>query len=253
MTNLPGGIISTIKKTYSKITKYLANGYDCYRCKKRVRGTTQESECALCGRMSCPDCLVRCKDCGRQICHDCHILCRNCCYIICADCSPKCAGCGKPICSACSLKCDRCKEPFCPTCIMTGSSRISYLCPGVVKHDILCEPCLTDRYSKLEEAIERESRVKVFSKNYKGKVYYSKPARRLSTSLFELREEALKALCVTTAFLNMELVFNVRYIRHRALHGNHIYYLWQATGIAAKKNGADARNGKSGKNGNRGG
>jgi len=231
-------IFSAVTKTW--IYRYLTKVYACYHCKKHVRGLDKEIKCETCGKLSCVDCILRCEDCGKRLCFDCYIRCRDCCRTVCTDCILKCSYCGRNICSGCSQKCGSCDERFCANCMILTHSKFPYLCPGVIiTVDNVCRPCFSVLYGELEKkylnAVKQEWCIETWPEALKGSVPPVEPLKELSTSLFEDREDTLKALRVTAAFLNSDLVYNVKFIKHYAYSGYDSFLMWQARGTAAKR------------------
>jgi len=220
---IPAAIRDICKKSSTLITI----DFECYHCKKPVRRTEEEAKCDQCGRLSCRRCLIECEECGQKICYDCHVMCRGCYTIICPGCAPKCRQCGRPVCIGCSLTCDKCSGQFCSGCILKSAGRLSYICPGVMDYERLCDACFQE-FPEFEAAMENETGITALSEE--GHEGY--PHTQLSTSLFEEKAEALKSLRVTAAFLKMDTIAGVRYIKHKIYNGNYVSYVWQASGTA---------------------
>ncbi len=230
---IPAAIRDICKKGNALITVV----YECYHCGRSVRGTQEEARCHQCGRLSCHRCLIECEECGQKICYDCHVMCRSCYTIICPGCAPKCRNCGRPVCVGCSLTCDKCSDQFCSGCILTSAGRLSYLCPGIITYEHLCDECYQE-FPELETALENEAGVTALSEDS----YEVDSKTYLVTSLFEEKEEALKSLRVTAAFLNLDTIAGVSYTKHRVYNGNYVYYVWQASGNAYSSNTTDLKN-----------
>lgn len=228
-------LYAVLNDFWKKITIPFTVQYDCYHCKKRIRGSEDEKQCVLCGRLSCSECLTQCEECGDQICYDCHIMCRNCCEIICSTCSPKCSDCSRPICSNCSARCEKCGQLFCPNCTEPSSAKLAYLCENISEFDVVCNSCYSVHCQDLELAIGEEHEIQTWPSSYKGKVPCREPLKRLSTTLFDNKENALRSLRITTAYLNLKIIYNISYVKHKARSGNKVRLMWQAKGIAANR------------------
>ena len=220
--------------------------YECYHCKKQVRGNKEEHKCDNCGRLSCQRCLVECGKCGLKICYDCHVMCRKCYLVTCPACAPKCRECNRPICLNCSIKCDKCQGRFCSSCVLKAATKLSYICQGMFGYETLCDSCY-QAFSEIEDAFLAEADIMVLSdvtilrrEAYSDNCEFNSDNREadsrspvtLCTYLFEKKSEALKSLRVTASYLNLNAVAGVRYRKYRVYNGNYVYYLWGAEGIA---------------------
>ncbi len=231
-------ILSAVRKTW--IFRYLTKVYACYHCKKHVRGLDREIQCEKCGKLSCIDCILRCAGCKKGLCLDCYIRCRSCYGTFCTDCLLECGYCERHICLSCSQKCGSCDERFCANCIIETYKKFPYLCPGVIiTVEKLCRTCFSLLYGEIENkylnAVQRETLIETWPDALKTEAPPVETLRELSTPLFEQKEDSLKALRITAAFLNSDLVCNVKYIKHYAYSGYDSYWMWQAKGTAARK------------------
>jgi uncharacterized protein YbjQ (UPF0145 family) len=92
---------------------------------------------------------------------------------------------------------------------------------------MLCDVCFQE-FPEFETAMENETGITVLLEESQKRY----PKTHLATSLFEEKEEALKSLRVTAAFLKMDTVSGVRYIKHKIYNGNYVNFVWQASGTA---------------------
>ncbi|MBU7007166.1 hypothetical protein [Phosphitispora fastidiosa] len=92
---------------------------------------------------------------------------------------------------------------------------------------MLCDACFQE-FPEFQTAVKNEAGITVLLEESHKQC----PKTHLATSLFEEKEEALKALRVTAAFLMLDTVAGVRYIKHKIYNGNYVSFVWQATGTA---------------------
>jgi uncharacterized protein YbjQ (UPF0145 family) len=126
-------------------------------------------------------------------------------------------------------KCPHCDNEF-------GLFRWRHVCD--ICGETVCADCLTEHlFEYCPTCMQNaENTVETYSVTYKGNKY--KPCTdigEIETNWFRRRDNALKELKMRAARLGCDVVYNVNYDEDTENEGNYFYSVWQATGIAAKK------------------
>jgi hypothetical protein len=91
--------------------------------------------------------------------------------------------------------------------------------------------CCKRKHGKIDSALSNESNVKVYSKNYKGKIAAPRHSRSVETAYYRKKEDAERALRFITAINGGEVVQGVEFVRGTGEDGNYKFAIFKGTGV----------------------
>jgi hypothetical protein len=137
----------------------------------------------------------------------------------------------KHLCSICNVVlCSKCKNSFESPKYLVWRESFKKLCPNCLEEK-------NKRYSNYDNALRLYHNVETISANYKGniKIVNGSEKDRIVTEFYEDMNEALISLKISAAFINCNLIYNVRYETEQWYYGNYQYKKYSYTGIPAIK------------------
>ena len=91
--------------------------------------------------------------------------------------------------------------------------------------------CCKKIHGSIKAALSSESNVKVYSKNYKGKIPPPQFSQQIETAYYRNRDDAERALRFIAAISGGEIVQGVEFERDTGSSGSYKFSIWKASGI----------------------
>ena len=129
--------------------------------------------------------------------------------------------------------CPHCKGNVCGDCGVPIQP-VSYKEWDISSSTRCCKTHLqsfTDTVSRYKQAIDSELEVKVYSKNYKGKIASPKLNAAIKSQFHKEKEKAERELRIHAAQQGCNIIQNVEVLKKVESSGNYNYSVWSYSGV----------------------
>jgi hypothetical protein len=137
----------------------------------------------------------------------------------------------KYLCSICNaILCSKCKKSFESPEYLVWRESFKKLCPKCLEEK-------NKQYSNYDNALRSCHNVETISVNYKGyiKIIKGSEKDRIVTTFWKDKNDALISLKVSAAFINCNLIYDVRYETKEDSEGNYKFNRFSYSGIPGIK------------------
>lgn len=137
----------------------------------------------------------------------------------------------KHLCSICNvILCSKCSHSFESPEFLVWRESFKYLCPK-------CFEEKNNQYANYPNALKLSNDVETISSNYKGtpKIIQGSEKERLVTIFWKEKDDAIRSLKTSAAFINCNLIYEVKFEKKQASEGNYTFNKYQYSGIPALK------------------
>lgn len=137
----------------------------------------------------------------------------------------------KHLCSICNVNlCSKCSQRYESPEYLVWRESFKSLCPKCFKEK-------TNQYANYDNALRVYKDIEAISINYKGplKIIKGSEKEKLVTLFWKDKDDALMSLKISAAFINCNILYNVKHEKEQDSEGNYKFNKFQYSGIPALK------------------